>query len=68
MTRLAHNPAHGWFFLTLSDGTHLWVWDDLNGIAAFADAALARLPAEALRADPEAREVLRELSAGAAPR
>jgi hypothetical protein len=61
IARVAYNPGHHWFFLTLADGTHLWIWDDLVGIAEFAELALAWLPPASLFADPWAREVLEEL-------
>lgn len=62
VAQLVYNPAHHWFFLTLADGTHLWLGDDLDGIGSFAELALARLRPEALRADPLAREVLADLA------
>ena len=62
IARFAYNPVNRWFFITLADGTHLWLWDDLTGIGSFAEIALARLPAAALRSEPDAREVLRELA------
>ncbi len=58
----AYNPVNHWFFITLVDGTHLWLWDDLTGIGHFAQLALVRLPPASLWRDPEAREVLRELA------
>jgi len=57
----AYNPGHHWFFVTLEDGTHMWIWDDLVGIADFAELALAWLPPASLFADPVAREVLEML-------
>jgi hypothetical protein len=57
----AYNPGHHWFFVTLEDGTHLWIWDDLVGIADFAELALAWLPPASLFADPFARQALEEL-------
>jgi len=65
ITRFAYNPVNHWFFITLVDGTHLWLWDDLNGIAGFARLALAQLPPASLWSDPDAREVLCELAHGA---
>jgi hypothetical protein len=64
IARFAYNPVHRWFFITLVDGTHLWLWDDLTGIGYFAEMALSRLPPAALLSDPEAREFLRELAEG----
>ncbi len=57
----AYNPGFHWFFVTLEDGTHMWIWDDLVGIAEFAELALAWLPPASLFADPLAREVLEML-------
>ena len=62
IARFAYNPVHRWFFITLADGTHLWLWDDLTGIGYFAEMALSHLPPPSLRSDPEAREVLTELA------
>jgi hypothetical protein len=65
IARLVYNPVHHWFFITLADGTHLWLWDDLTGIGFFAELALSNLPPSALWSDPDTREVLRELADGA---
>jgi hypothetical protein len=62
ISRFAYNPVNHWFFITLMDGTHLWLWDDLTGIGFFAEIALSRLPPTALRGDPDARTVLEELA------
>ena len=62
IARFAYNPVHRWFVITLADGTHLWLWDDLAGIGFFAEMALSHLPATSLWSDPEAREVLTELA------
>lgn len=62
IARFAYNPVNHWFFITLVDGTHLWLWDDLTGIGFFAEIALSELPAASLRAEPDAREVLQELA------
>lgn len=62
ITRFAYNPVNRWFFITLTDGTHLWLWDDLTGIGSFAEIALSHLPAASLRAEPDAREFLQELA------
>ncbi len=67
IARMAYNPFNHWFFITLVDGSHLWLWDDLSGIDAFAVIALARLPAAALFGDPYARDVLEELAVGGHP-
>ena len=68
IARFAYNPVNHWFFITLTDGTHLWLWDDLTGIGFFAEIALARLPAASLRAEPDAREFLQELAEEVRPR
>jgi hypothetical protein len=60
--RFKYNPVNHWFFITLADGTHFWLWDDLTGIGFFAEVALAHLPPTALWGDPEARVVLEELA------
>ncbi len=62
IARFAYNPVNQWFFITLVDGTHLWLWDDLTGIGFFAEMALARLPPGALWGDQMARQVLQELA------
>jgi hypothetical protein len=62
IARFAYNPVNQWFFITLVDGTHLWLWDDLTGIGFFAQMALSRLPPAALWGDHQAREVLQELA------
>lgn len=62
IARFAYNPGHHWFFVTLADGTHLWILDDLVGIGDFAEMALAWLPPASLFGDPFAREVLEELA------
>jgi hypothetical protein len=64
IVRFAYNPVNHWFFITLVDGTHLWLWDDLTGIGFFARIALAQLPPASLWSDPDAREVLCELAQG----
>ncbi len=63
VSRIAYNRHHHWFFLTAADGTHLWLWDDLVGIADFAELALALLPPFVLLAAPDAKAVLEELVA-----
>jgi len=65
IAKIAFNPAQHWFFLTVSDGSHLWLPADVMGMPEFAQIALRRLPPAVLQADPVVREVLDEL-AGAA--
>ena len=62
ISRFRYNPVNHWFFITLADGSHLWLWDDLTGIGFFAELALARLPPASLWGDAEARLVLEELA------
>jgi hypothetical protein len=62
IARFAYNPVNRWFFITLADGSHLWLWDDLTGIGFFAEMALSKLPSSAFRGDQEARVVLEELA------
>ena len=62
ISRFTYNPMNHWFFITLVDGTHLWLWDDLTGIGFFAQIALSRLPPTALWGDSDARSVLEELA------
>jgi hypothetical protein len=62
IARFAYNPVNQWFFITLVDGTHLWLWDDLTGIGFFAEMALARLPPAVLGSDQDVRDVLQELA------
>jgi Bacterial PH domain len=63
---VAYNPVNRWFMLTTSDGGHLWLSEDLRGIAEFAAVALRRVPADALR-DAVAREALGDLAQEAEP-
>jgi len=63
VSRIAYNPMHHWFFLTAADGTHLWLWDNLVGIADFAELALEMLPPFVLLAEPGAKKALEELVA-----
>jgi len=65
IAKIAFNPAQHWFFVTVSDGSHLWLPADVTGMPEFAQIALRRLPPAVLQADPVVREVLDEL-AGAA--
>ncbi|HET8538675.1 MAG TPA: PH domain-containing protein [Anaeromyxobacter sp.] len=63
ITKFAYNPVNQWFFLTVADGSHMWVPVETHGIADFAGIALLRLPPAALKADDLAREALEELAA-----
>jgi hypothetical protein len=65
IARLAYNGVNRWFVLTAADGSRMWVPEDMAGIGDFADAALARLRPEVLRADRNAREALEQISAEA---
>jgi hypothetical protein len=62
VTRIKYNPNGPWFFLTVADGSHLWLPDSLEGIGDLAQRALARLPPAVLQANPHAREALSELA------
>jgi hypothetical protein len=62
VARLTFNPVNNWFFLTGPDGRTIYFAEGLDGIADFADFALARLPRAVLEASPEATEVLQELA------
>lgn len=62
IARVGYNARQRWFFLTLSDGSHLWISEDLRGIGEFAAIALRRLPEAALRADPVGREALEDVA------
>jgi hypothetical protein len=62
IARVGYNARQRWFFLTLSDGSHLWISEDLRGIGDFAAIALRRLPEAALRADPVGREALEDVA------
>lgn len=62
IARVGYNAQQRWFFLTLSDGTHLWISEGLIGIGDFAAIALRRLPEEVLRADPVGREALEDVA------
>jgi hypothetical protein len=63
IAKFTYNPLNQWFFVTLADGSHLWVPVETHGIADFAGIALLRLPPAALEADTLAREALEELAA-----
>ena len=60
--RIRWNPASRWFFIAAA-GAWLWVPIDFDGIADFAELALASLPPSVLQADPDARPVLEALAA-----
>ena len=62
VSKLAFNPMNHWFFVTVSDGSHLWLPADVPGMDEFARIALRRLPPAVLEADRDAREVLEELA------
>ncbi len=59
--KLTFNPVNNWFFLTLASGHRVYVTEGLEGIADFAELALARLPPAVLAASPEAEAELRDL-------
>lgn len=63
IAKVAFNPHHHWFFVTLSDRSHLWLPADVAGMPEFAQIARRRLPPAALEGDPLAREVLEDLAA-----
>jgi hypothetical protein len=66
VSRIAYNPAQRWFFLTLTDGSHLWLREDVAGIGDFAGIALRRVRPDVLAAaGPDVREVLEELAEAA---
>ncbi len=65
ISKVTFNPANHWLFVTVSDGSHLWLPADVPGMAEFATIALRRLPPAVLQADPVVREVLEELAEGA---
>src|SRR5512138_2628699 len=66
VAKIAFNPTQRWFFLTLSDRSHLWVRADIAGVGDFAAVALRRLqPAVLEAADPIVREILQELAEAA---
>ncbi len=65
ISKIAFNPAQHWFFVTVSDGSHLWLPADVTGMPEFAQIAVRRIPAAVLRADPAVREVLDELATAA---
>ncbi len=65
VARVQHNGVNRWFVLTAASGSRLWISESLGGIGDFADAALARLRPEVLRADATAREALEQIAAEA---
>lgn len=65
IAKIAFNPAQHWFFVTVSDGSHLWLPVDVAGMPEFAQLAVRRLPPAVLGADPVVREVLDELAVAA---
>jgi hypothetical protein len=65
VARLGYNGVNRWFVLTSSAGARLWVPEDLSGIGDFADAALAGVRPEVLRAEGSGREALEQIAAEA---
>ena len=63
VTRLTFNPVSNWFFMTLSNGSRVYVTEGHDGIASFAEIALQRLPPKVLADDSDAAEALREVAA-----
>jgi hypothetical protein len=63
VAKIVYNPTGPWFFLTVADGSHQWLPENLEGICDLAQLALARLPPAVLQANPHAREALEELAA-----
>jgi hypothetical protein len=62
IAKISFNPVYCWFFVTVSDGSHLWLPADVAGMPEFARIALLRLPPAVLGADPLVGEVLNELA------
>ena len=62
VAEIVYNPTGPWFFLTIADGSHLWLPENLEGIGDLAQMALAHLPPAVLRANPHAREALEEIA------
>jgi hypothetical protein len=63
VARIVFNPAEHWFFITVSDGSRLWVPSNIPGIGDFARLALRRIRPAVLDADgPVVREVLEQLA------
>ena len=67
ISKVAFNPMNHWFFMTVKDGSHLWLPADMTGMHEFARIALRRLPPAVLQADPLALEVFDELADAARP-
>lgn len=65
VARIAFNPIQRWFFLTMSDGSHLWIRADIAGIGDFARIVLRRVKATVLATGPDVCEVLSELAEAA---
>jgi hypothetical protein len=65
VARLGYNGINRWFVLTSTSGARLWVPEDLSGIGDFADAALAGVRPEVLRAEGSGREALEQIAAEA---
>ena len=68
VARIVYNPTGPWFFLTIADGRHLWLPDNLEGMGDLAQLALARLPPAVLQANPHARRALEHIAAEVAAR
>lgn len=62
VARITFNPVNNWFFLTGPGGRTVYFGEGLDGIATFAEYALAHLPPKVLEASPEAEEALQELA------
>lgn len=62
VAKLAFNPMNHWFFVTASDGSHLWLPADVPGMDEFARIALRRIPPAVLEHSGDALEVLEELA------
>ena len=62
VSKIAFNPANHWFFMTVNDGSHLWLPADVPGMDEFARIALRRLSPAVLQTDPVVREVFDELA------
>jgi hypothetical protein len=63
VARIVYNPMNRWFLVTAPARPRIWVAVGLDGIADFAEIALARLPRAVLAASPDAEEELRDLAA-----
>jgi hypothetical protein len=67
VTKVTFNPVNNWFFLSAAGQRPVYFAEGLDGIATFAEVALARLPGAVLAACPDAAEALREVAATASP-